>query len=143
MTAGVAAVAMTYLSAKMARRRSGPTGHNYTWGSSVAVLVAGAAIYVGVLLLFGWFSVREARHGSQRVRRYASPGAVLQARYLSDGLEVTTALGTTAYQFAKIGKISVGTHTVALTGAGRWLVLPRELVPAEAISFLERSIAAG
>ncbi|WP_297625778.1 hypothetical protein [Nocardia sp.] len=141
IAAGVAAIAMICLVLKMAARPSGPGFTSFTWGSGTAVLVAAATIYVVVLLLFGMFSMQDARHGSQRVRRFASPGMVLQARYLSDGMEMTTPLGTRTYLFADFRKLSVDTHVVTLTAASHWLVLPRELVPAQAIAYLERSVA--
>ncbi|MEU1210530.1 hypothetical protein [Nocardia sp. NPDC005825] len=140
IAAAVTGVIMAYRLVKHLIWVAGSPGTYYTWTSIPAALATSAAIYIGVLLVFVCLSLREARHGSRKVRAYAYPGAALQVRYLSDGLEVTTTLSETTYPFAHCSRMRVRDNVVVLTGPFGQLVLPRELVPAGAISLLERSI---
>jgi hypothetical protein len=141
LAAATAGAVMAYRLIVFLIRRAGSPGTYYTWTSLTAVLVTGAAIYIGVLLVFALLSLFEAQSGSRKVHAYAYPGAALQVRYLSDGLEVTTVLGVKPYPFADCSRIRVRDNVVALSGTFGQLVLPRELVPAGALSLLERSIA--
>lgn len=139
MAAGVAGCTFLFISAKTAVRQY-PSGRLVVWGDGLTAAIVAAVCYVAVLLLFGWFSIVEARQGSKQARRYTVPGATLQARYSTDAVEVTTVLGTTAYRFVDIRRIFVHEHTIGLKGPGIGVVLPRELVPEQALSYLRRKV---
>ncbi|MFX0577625.1 hypothetical protein [Nocardia nepalensis] len=139
IAAGVTAVITGYRLIRYLISRSGSPGQYYTWTSGFAVAVTAIASYVGVLVVLAVLSLLEVRRGSPRVRRYANPGAVLQLRYLSDGLELTTAVESVTYPYGRIKRIRVQEHTVAVSDQSSLRVLPRELFPAEALSFLAHS----
>ncbi|WP_433193840.1 hypothetical protein ACQP1G_34350 [Nocardia sp. CA-107356] len=141
IAAGVSAVIMAYRFVRYLISQAGSPGRYYTWTSGFAVVVTAIAIYAGVLVILVVLSLLEVRRGSPRVRRYANPGAVLQIRYLSDGLELTTAVESVTYPYSQIKRIRIQEHTVALSGEIGLRVLPCELFPADALSFLERSAA--
>lgn len=141
IAAGVTLIIMGYRLLRYLISLTVSPGRYRTWTSGFAVVVTTLAIYVGVLVVLAALSVLEARRGSPRVRRYADPGAVLQLRYLSDGLELTTAVESVTYPYDRIKRIRIQEHTVAVSGELGLRVLPRELFPAEALSFLERSTA--
>lgn len=142
IAAGATAAVMALRFITFLIRRAGSPGSYYTWTSGFAVLMTTLTVFVGILVILVVFSLLDIRHGSRRVRRYASPGAELAVRYLSDGLELITETESTAYTYDRIKKIRIKEHTVTLSGDFGQRVLPRELFPAEAISFLERSEAA-
>ncbi|MET8874655.1 hypothetical protein [Nocardia sp. NPDC004604] len=54
---------------------------------------------------------------------------------------MTTAVESVTYPYDRIKRIRIQEHTVAVSGELGLRVLPRELFPAEALSFLERSTA--
>lgn len=139
IAAGVTAVITAFRFVRVLIWDTGSPGRSYLWSSVATVVVTTLAIYVGIVLILAWFSLLEYRRGANRVRRYANPGAVLQVRYLSDGVELTTATESVAYPYDRIKRIRLREHTVALSGGFGLRVLPLELFPAEALSFLERS----
>ncbi|MGW4245156.1 hypothetical protein [Nocardia sp. NPDC004722] len=143
LAAGVTAVITGYRFVRYLIADTASPGSYLTWTSPFAVVVTTAAIYAGIVVVLAVLSVMAARNGTLRVSRFANTGAVLQLRYVSDGLELTTATESVAYPFAGIRRIRLREHTVALSGGFALRVLPRELFPAEAISFLERSGVAG
>ncbi|MEV6769338.1 YcxB family protein [Nocardia sp. NPDC051030] len=137
IAAAVAGAVMIYRFARYAANRTVGAGRSPLWQSLPEVLVITALTYIAVLVFFAIFSWQDSRTGSTRVRRYAYPGAVLQVRYLSDGMEVTTATGRTEYPYSRIKKIRRREHIVAFLNSTGFLVLPQEMVPAEAIAFIE------
>ncbi|WP_157762672.1 hypothetical protein [Nocardia yamanashiensis] len=140
IAAGVTVVLLAVFFVKSLIGSLSEPGGSLIWADPSFTVTVAVLLFVTVLIIFAVHTLLEMRKGSPRALRYANPGAVLQVRYLDDGLELSTAIETVPFRYSEIRRLVAHKHTVLFTGDFGGRVLPRELFPPEALAYVQRSI---